>query len=202
MKISCLNDHEKYFIWRKIRGKSGKGSVQPTHTLLYLPRQWYACKDSSSCEIHAKMRPCALLFWPWFWWRESGRCEPGCTYKSCAHRVPLNSLKKTTLGAESKTIFARLLLEMGWNQKFRRMLLWKTRNSFSIYLGRQKKQATLLTYFARPSKTLIHSFHSRIVLIELSAWWKGAPARARVSFATCIIVLVMPYHPSSRELLH
>jgi hypothetical protein len=34
--------------------------------------------------------------------------------------VPLNSLKKTTLGAESKTIFAWLLLELGWNQKFRR----------------------------------------------------------------------------------
>jgi hypothetical protein len=70
----------------------------------------------------------------------SGRCAPRLhTYKSCAHRVPLNSLKKTTSGAESKTIFARLLLELAGVESEILGAMEDARNSFSIWrTGKQK----------------------------------------------------------------
>lgn len=149
-------------------------------------------KTQSSCEIHAKMRLCALLFWPWFWHRASGRCEPGaahikvapieCHWTRWRKQLWVPRVKQFSLGCFWSWGGIR-----NSEERAGCCCCWKTRNSFSIYLGRQKSRR-LLTYFAPRSKTLIHSFHSRIVLIELSAWWKGAPARARASlFATCIL---------------
>lgn len=143
-----------------------------------------------------KIRLCALLFWPWIWRGASGRCEPRLhTYKSCAHRVPLNSLKKTTSGAESKTIFARLLLELGWNQKFfRTRLPLEDAQLFYRISGETKKQATAHLLCAPVKLWSIH--FTGIVLIELSAWWKGARASL---FATCII---LASYIQRGELLH